>query len=117
MGRMKEFLMEAIVEFADICGKTEEEIYRNQQWYDVAVQYADAKLKGQDFNSRLRDGLLKILSEVSGVSVEDWEMFMAQDDKIGQPLKEAVERLLSELKTAGEIELTCGRKVWIGECL
>lgn len=117
MGKMKEFLMDAITEFAALHGKPEEEIYKDDRWYDVAVKYADAKLKGQDFNNRLREGLLKILSEVSGVSVEDWKELMADESPTGIPLNRAVEKLLSDLRTAGEIELPCGRKVWMGECL
>jgi len=46
MGIMKEYLMEKITEFAKRVGIDEEAIYRNDFLYDLAVLYAERKLKG-----------------------------------------------------------------------
>ncbi len=45
MGRMKDFLMDKVAEFATLNGYSEEEVYRNDALYQRAVEYADKKLK------------------------------------------------------------------------
>jgi len=47
MGAVKEYLMEKITEFAKRVGVEEEAIYRNTFLYDLAVLYAERKLKGE----------------------------------------------------------------------
>jgi len=55
MGIMKQFLEEKITEFAKLHGKTEQEIYENDEWYALAVKYANQALQKIHFNTKRRD--------------------------------------------------------------
>ena len=46
MGIMKRHLEEKIAEFAKLHGKSEREIYKSDEWYALAIKYAEANLKG-----------------------------------------------------------------------
>lgn len=41
MGLMKRHLEEKVAEFAKMHGKTEQEIYESDGWYNLAVKYAE----------------------------------------------------------------------------
>jgi hypothetical protein len=53
MGLMKRFLEEKVTEFAKIHGKTEQEIYESDEWYALAVKYANQALQinGGDYGA------------------------------------------------------------------
>ena len=45
MGMMKQLLMEKIAEYADLHHLTEEQIYKDDELYALATEYADQELK------------------------------------------------------------------------
>jgi hypothetical protein len=50
MGLMKNFLEEKITEYAEIIGVSEEEIYKNDNLYALAVKFAQ-----QNLNAKLEE--------------------------------------------------------------
>jgi hypothetical protein len=112
MIRMKAHLMEKITEFAALHYISEEQVYNNKSWYQLAVKYAKLGLTRKQYTEQLQEQFISIIAEAAKLTTKGVHNRINRDSA----LKAAVEIAFNVVySTKGETTIDGKRKVTIQE--